>query len=85
MAQVVVSISGVSYYWNEAAKNQGILDEKLQVGVLAQEVQKVLPEAVHEHDGRLHVVYDKLIAVLIEAIKELDAKIENKGCNCSCK
>jgi len=30
-------------------------------------------------------IYDKLIVLLIEAIKELDAKIESKGCNCSCK
>lgn len=50
-----------------------------ELGVIAQELQKVLPNLVHEDDkGYLSVSYMNLIALLIEAIKELDAKIELK-------
>jgi hypothetical protein len=41
-------------------------------GVIAQEVQKLVPEAVHEDDqGYLTVAYGNLVGVLIEAVKEL--------------
>ena len=47
-------------------------------GVLAQEVQAVLPEVVAEmEDGKLSVAYGNIIALLIEAIKELDAKVNH--------
>lgn len=47
-----------------------------QVGVIAQDVQSVLPEAVHMgDDGYLSVAYGNLAALLIEAIKELDQRI----------
>ena len=47
-----------------------------QTGVIAQEVQKVLPEAV-VGDEILAVAYGNLVGLLIEAIKELNAKVEN--------
>ncbi len=48
-----------------------------QAGVIAQEVQAVLPEVVHEGiDGLLSVSYGNLTALLIEAIKELNAKVD---------
>ena len=55
----------------------------MQVGVSAQEVEKVLPEAVIEkEDGYKGVKYDKLVPLLIESIKELKAEIEElKGIN----
>lgn len=47
-----------------------------QTGVIAQEVQKVLPEAVLEDtEGTLSVAYGNLVGLLIEAIKEQDQKI----------
>jgi len=70
------SINGVQYYWNERAKAIGIDSDNLQLGVLAQEVQQVAPEAVSEVDGSLRVNYDKLIPLLIEAIKELKKKVD---------
>jgi hypothetical protein len=47
-----------------------------QVGVISQEVQKVVPEAVIESDdGMLHVAYGNLVGVLINAIKELEDRV----------
>lgn len=47
------------------------------IGVVAQEVREVLPEAVIEdNDGYLSVSYGNMVGVLIEAIKELNKKVE---------
>lgn len=47
------------------------------VGVVAQEVQKVVPEVVIDNEsGRLSVAYGNLVGVLIEAVKELSARVE---------
>jgi hypothetical protein len=71
----VISLSGITYDWNELAGNRhGGLRE---VGVIAQEIQKVLPEAVIEKDdGYLTVKYDRIIPLLIQAIKELSNEVE---------
>lgn len=54
-------------------------NDKRELGVIAQELQKILPDLVHEDSqGYLSVSYMNLIALMIEAIKELDAKIELK-------
>lgn len=54
-----------------------VKDGKASIGVIAQEVQQVIPQVVHENsDGYLSVAYGNMVAVLIEAVKELDAKVE---------
>ena len=69
----VRSISGVKFRWNENAYSHLSGPD---VGVIAQQVQKVLPEAVREReDGYLAVRYEKIVPLLIEAIKEQDKKI----------
>jgi len=69
----VLSISGNTYTWNEKSNKSGH-----DVGVIAQEIQKVLPEAVTTRDnGYLAVDYHKIVPLLVEAIKELSAKVEN--------
>ena len=46
-------------------------------GFIAQELQEFLPEAVGQNDdGTLMVNYGNLTSVLVEAIKELDRKVE---------
>ena len=56
-------LRGVDFVWKES-------DEK-SMGVIAQELQKVFPELVTEENDELSVNYNGLIAVLIEAVKEL--------------
>ena len=52
-------------------------ENKKSLGVIAQNVLNVLPEVVQENDnGYLSVAYGNIVGVLIEAIKELNAKIE---------
>jgi hypothetical protein len=72
----VLSISGNTFDWNKKSEKEGN-----DVGIIAQEILEVLPEAVTTRDnGYLAVRYEKLIPLLIEAIKELKAEInELKG------
>ena len=75
----VKELRGVYYKENETAKSLGYDNDKRQVGVIAQEVQKVLPEVVTEapiDEKYITVWYDKLVPLLIEAIKELSAKVD---------
>jgi hypothetical protein len=73
----VEAIRGVHYRPNEAALGLGI-EDKAEVGVIAQEIEAVLPELVvaSAFEGYKTVKYDKLTALLIEAVKELSAKVK---------
>ena len=74
------SINGVEFDWNasEAGLNYSHLGGH-DVGVIAQDLQEILPEAVKERDdGYLAVDYGRVVPLLIQAIKELKAKIEEK-------
>ena len=51
-------------------------DGRRGTGVIAQEMQKVMPEVVHDEGEYMSVAYGNLVGVLIEAIKELEAKVE---------
>ena len=53
-------------------------DGKTEVGVIAQEVEEVVPEVVQTNDdGMKSVAYGNLVGVLIESVKELKAEIED--------
>jgi hypothetical protein len=70
----VTQISGYHFDWKDMdeAPHQG-----KDIGVIAQEIEKVLPEIVSERDtGYKAVNYQKLTALLIEAIKEQQEEIE---------
>ena len=48
-----------------------------RAGIIAQEVQKVLPEVISENqDGTLNVAYSNIVALLIEGIKEQQTQID---------
>ena len=89
----LLQIRGVHYRHNDFALEQGLPDEAF-VGVIAQEIEKVLPEVVtlapFDYEGvdssgkkisksgenYKTVKYEKIVPLLIEAIKELTAKVE---------
>jgi hypothetical protein len=74
----VSKLNGVYYNWTKEAleKNTHLKDEK-EVGVIAQDVEAVLPElVVTREDGSKAVRYERLCAVLIESVKELKKEIE---------
>lgn len=72
----VKAIGGYEFDWKDGIEE--IVSKKgHDIGVKAQELQAQYPELVHERDnGYLAVDYIKLNAVLIEAVKELAAKVE---------
>ena len=75
----VSQIGGYYFRENETAKELGYDNDELQVGVNAQEIQKVMPEVVKEapiSSEYLTVQYEKLVPLLIESIKELKQEIE---------
>jgi len=72
--QKLIQLNGYTYHW----KNEND-DNRLQTGVLAQEVQKLFPELVAENkEGILAVNYSGLIPVIIESIKEQQKIIEKQ-------
>jgi hypothetical protein len=67
-------IRGVEFDWND---KQDVY-EGHDTGVIAQEVQKVLPEVVTEReDGYLAVKYEKMIGLLVESIKDLKTEVDD--------
>jgi hypothetical protein len=70
----VKSISGNTFEWNENSNHEG-----QDTGVIAQEIEELgLPGLIKERDnGYFGVRYDKLIPLLIEAIKELSDKVDS--------
>jgi hypothetical protein len=81
--EAIKKLNGVLFDWKEDwIKKQGGEDgyfvRKKDVGVIAQEVEKVLPEAVAQRkDGIKAVKYDRLTCLLIEAVKKLSAQVDS--------
>jgi hypothetical protein len=87
----VLALRGVRYNFNDLAHSFGFANTDRHVGVLAQEVQAVLPEAVRRApfdaaeggasasgDNYLTVQYDKLVPLLINAIKEQHHRVQTQ-------
>jgi hypothetical protein len=84
----VDQLNGYYFEWNDVAKNLDggkSFKEGVEVGVSAQEIEKVLPEVVTEAPivkienldvDYKTVYYDKIVPLLIEAIKELRAEVK---------
>jgi len=69
----LLELHGYYYFWKEGS------DQTRQVGVVAQEVEKILPELVRTgSDGIKTVDYPKLTAVLIEGTKQLKAEKDSE-------
>jgi hypothetical protein len=68
--EILKLIETYSFNWKETGKKS--------YGVIAQELEQILPELVNETNGIKNVSYIPLIAIIIAAIKTLDKKIEDK-------
>ena len=69
----IEQLNGVQFAWNSLAEDK----TGEEYGVIAQEVEQVLPLAVAERDNGFKAVrYEKLIPLLIESIKELSEKVK---------
>ena len=66
--EVLSGIEGVTFNW--------LADGSSDVGLIAQDVERCLPEAVMENDGIKSVNYNGVIGLLVEAVKELS--VENQ-------
>jgi hypothetical protein len=71
------SIRGVYFDWNETARAMYPDRTERDMGVIAQEIEKVFPELVQTRDnGYKAVKYEKLTAYLLQVVKELKHEIE---------
>jgi hypothetical protein len=85
-------INGVSFDWTDShliehGGEDDYFNRKHDVGVIAQEIEKVLPEVVGTRENGIKAVkYDRIVALLIQGIKELKSELDevkSKNC-CSC-
>ena len=75
---IVRELKGFYYRGNDMARRLG-LDPNLDVGVSAQDVERAIPEVLGPTMGDFKTVrYERMVPVLIEAIKELEKKINEK-------
>lgn len=79
---IVEDLCGVRYDWKDSyieskGGEDGYFVRKNDVGLIAQNVEQHFPELVAENsDGYKAVRYDRMVAVLIEAVKELSAEVK---------
>jgi len=79
----IEKIGGYTYDWNDKQNTYEVGSKDF--GVIAQEIQEVLPELVTERDnGYLAVKYEKIVPLLIESIKELKQEIDDIKQKCDC-
>ena len=72
----ITKLRGVTYDWKDKEKKS----DKRQMGLIAQELEKEFPEAVAtDPDGVKSIAYGRLVAPLIEAVKELNAENEKQS------
>ena len=73
---IVSQLRGVTFEWNGGEADSSRYPEGRQLGFVAQEVEQILPEIVHMgEDGYRSVDYSKVVAVLVEAVKEQNEQI----------
>lgn len=76
----VKSLRGVYFNWDQNSFPDKNFSDNTELGFIAQEVEKVLPEVVSKDktpEGYRSVKYDKVVALLVEAIKEQQKQIDS--------
>jgi hypothetical protein len=75
----IKSIEGISFEWKRSEHKDMGFAEGRHFGVIAQEVEEVLPEIVKEGpDGDKAVSYTELVPIMTEAIKQQQQQIEQQ-------
>jgi hypothetical protein len=75
----ICALEGFTYRHNDLARSHGFTDDRQYVGLSAQDLQRVLPEAVFPapfNADYLTVQYERIVPLLVEALKEERAKRE---------
>jgi hypothetical protein len=76
--QMIEDLRGVTYYWRRDEFPDQEFEADMQYGLIAQEVEKVLPELVAtDSEGWKSIEYSHLVPILLEAIKEQQELIKN--------
>jgi hypothetical protein len=78
--QKVLQLRGVNFDWKTKEFPARSFSENRSLGFIAQEVEKVLPEVVQTEknaEGFKSVQYDKVVALLVEAVKEQQKQINS--------
>lgn len=74
-SELLSKLRPVSYFWNEKGKKKGG-NAQLQYGLIAQEVEKILPNIVNtDNEGYKSVNYNEIIPLLLQTVQEQDKKI----------
>lgn len=68
----VLKLRGVSYEWKDADR----FGSQSEIGFIAQEIQEVIPDVVRPNGEYLGVKIQNVVAVVVEAVKELHTKVE---------
>lgn len=75
----IEQLRGVSYYWRQDEFPEQKFNDGLDLGLIAQEVEQILPEVVHtDNEGYKSVQYSHIVPVLVEAVKELSSELKLK-------
>lgn len=64
----LLKLHGVTFNWKK--------NDQADIGLIAQDVQKVYPQLVRTEGELLQVDYQKLVAPLIESVRELNARVQ---------
>ena len=76
--QDIVQLCGVRYSWRREEFPEMNFDSSSQIGLVAQDVEKIFPLLVKTNDdGYKAIAYDKLSVILVEAIKEQQKQIQS--------
>ena len=76
--QKIQAIDAVYYQWDKETHPELVVSDEREIGVIAQDVEKVFPELVKTNEkGFKSVNYSKLSAVLLQVVKEQQERIDN--------
>ena len=75
----IIQVEGVSYYFKQRSFNNKALDNHLQFGIIAQELEEIFPHLVYtQENGYKAINYTGLTPVIIEAIKAQNETIKQQ-------